>query len=369
MHDGAPGGNRYIPRRARKGAMRFNLGVYATGALLAGSLVAGYIAWSVGAADVLRLLAYASWPYIILYLLASVLIATFLTLKWRVVLDAQGAHVPFHRLFAYRLVGYSVNYLTPTMHVGSEPIRAYLLHREGVPTHKAISNVIIDKSVELLTDVTFFAIGALVILNSVAVSETAKTVVLAVSLLLALLMGGFVIGILARGSMFVWIFRTLRLDRITRLRSAERSLRRVERGVEEFYRKRPRHFLALVGLMVLLWGLMWFEYWSLLRFLGHAASPLQILLILTGVGIAYSLPVPAAMGTLELGQISAAKVLKLGSVTGVTLSIIIRTRDLLWTALGLGFMGWYAFRFKALARKTSAIDKDFREGDLLEKGK
>jgi len=340
---------------------------YALVALTLGTLVAGYIAWQVGSGNVFRLLSYGIWEYLVLYLLASVLIATFLTLKWSVVLHAQGAHVPFGRLFAYRLVGYSVNYLTPTMHVGSEPIRAYLLKREGIPTHKAVSNVIIDKSVELLTDVLFFVIGALVIVNSVAVSELAKTITLAVSLLLTLIMGGFFIGVLARGSMFVWIFRKLRLNRFKRLRGAERSLRAVERGVEDFYRKRPRHFLALIGLMVVLWGLMWLEYWSLLRFLGHAASPLQILLILTGVGIAYSLPVPAAMGTLELGQISAAKVLKLGSVTGVTLSVIIRTRDLLWTALGLGFMGWYAFRFKKLAKKTREIDTEFTDGDLLEK--
>jgi len=349
--------------------MRSFLRSYAVAVLLVGSLVAAFIAWRAGAGDVLRLLAYGSWPYILVYLAASVLIAAFLTLKWAVVLDAQGERVPFGRLFAYRLVGYSVNYLTPTMHVGSEPIRAYLLNREGIPTHKAASNVIIDKSVELLTDVTFFVLGALVILNSVAVSERAKTVMLAVSLLLMLLMGGFVVGILARGSLFVWVFRALRLDRIKRLRGAERSLRRIERGVEDFYRRRPRHFLALVGLMILLWGLMWLEYWSLLRFLGHAASPLQILLILTGVGIAYSLPVPAAMGTLELGQLSAAKVLKLGSVTGVTLSVIIRARDLVWTAIGIGFMAVYSFRFKSLARKTREIDREFEKGELLEKEK
>lgn len=347
--------------------MRPILRSYAIGVLVIGSIVAAYIAWQVGTDDVLRLLSYGIWEYLILYLLASVLIATVLTLKWRVVLHAQGSSVPFNRLFAYRLVGYSVNYLTPTMHVGSEPIRAYLLKREGLPAHKAVSNVIIDKSVELLADVLFFVIGALVIFNSVAASDLAKDITLAMSLVFALLMGGFVIGILARGSMFVWVFRLLRLDRLKKLRGTERSLRRIERGVEEFYRKRPKHFLALVGLMAILWSLMWLEYWSLLKFLGHSASPLQILLILTGVGIAYSLPVPAAMGTLELGQISAAKVLKLGNVTGVTLSVIIRTRDLLWTALGLGFMGLYAFRFKALARKTKQIDKEFEQGALLEK--
>jgi uncharacterized protein (TIRG00374 family) len=340
----------------------------AIGALLAGIAVAVFIAWQVGLGDVVRLLQAANKHYLVAYLVISVLIAFFLTLKWAVVLDAQGHSVPLHRLFAYRLVGYSVNYLTPTMHVGSEPIRAYLLKREGIPTDDAVSNVIIDKSVELATNAVFFFFGALLLLQSVLVSGGMKIAMLCASLVGMLLLGMFIMGVLGKESMFVKVFRTLRLNRIQRLRGFEESLARIEKGVEEFYRNRKRHFLLIIAIMAFLWVLMYLEYSSILLFLGHQASVLQIFLILTGVGIAYSIPVPAAIGTLELGQISAAKVLDLGSVTGVTLAFVIRARDLLWTVLGLIAMGAYQFSFRRLARTSESMDSQFERGTLLRKG-
>lgn len=332
--------------------------------LVAGAAVAGYILWRVGAGDVFRLLQAGRGEYLFLYLIISILIAAFLTIKWAVVLHAQDDHVPFHRLFAYRLVGYSVNYLTPTMHVGSEPIRAFLLKGEGVTTERAFSNVIIDKSVELMTNVSFFFIGALLLLNSVDVEGYMKLTVLIVSLVLMLGMGLFIGGVLGKQSMFVAIFRTLRLHKIKKLQHIEENLAKIERDVEDFYRRKPYHFLSLIGIMVVLWILMYFEYRSVLLFLGHEANILQIFLILTGVGLAYSIPVPAAIGTLELGQLSAAKVLDLGSVTGVTLAFIIRSRDLIWAILGIIFIFGFKFDFKGLAERSHEIKEQFEKGDL-----
>jgi len=338
---------------------------WAAETVIIGLIIVTAIMSQLGFGKVTQVIHNINGVFLTCFLATSLLLALVLTWKWQLVLHSQGMHVPFGRLFAYRLVGYSVGYLTPTMHAGSEPIRGFLLKREGIPTDKAFANVIIDKSVELITNVVFFFIGALLIANSVLVNKQMKIFTLTISLLLMLLMGGFVAGILNKNSMFVGIFRFFRLNKIKRLRSIEKNLRDVEKNIETFYRKKKEYFLILIGVMILLWVLMYFEYRFVLLALGQEAHIVQIFLILTGVGLAYSIPIPAALGTLELGQLSAAKVLQLSSFMGIALAFLIRARDLIWTALGLGFMGFYHFSFRRLARQTHAIDKEFERGKLF----
>lgn len=335
--------------------------------LLFGLLVVALITWHLGLDSVMGVFLTISIFFLVCYLVTSLLLAIVLTWKWQLALHSQGMYVPYLRLFAYRLVGYSVGYLTPTMHAGSEPIRAYLLSKEGIPIDKAFANVIIDKSIEIITNIVFFFIGVLLILNSVLVDPGMKMFVLVLSLLMMLVMGLFIAGILSKRSIFLDIYRFLRLDKIKRLRSIEKNLVSVEKHIEHFYRKKKRYFLSFILIMIVLWALMYFEYRFLLLMLGQKASIPQIFFILTGVGLAYSIPIPAAMGTLELGQISAAKVLQLTGALGVALAFIVRARDLIWTILGLGFMAFYDFRFSKLAKESAEIGQDFEKGKLFKK--
>lgn len=338
--------------------------------MIAGTIAAAFLAialiiyttqWN----EIVDVLRGAPKIYIFWYVIVSLLIATLLTLKWKVILHAQRIKVPFHRLLAYRTVGYSIGYLTPTAHVGGEPIRAYLLKREGVHVNKAFAGVIIDKSTELMSNVAFFFVAALLIVNSVNVSDNMKLVILSISLILILLMGMFIGGVLGKRSIFLDIFRSLRLNRIRKLKAIERNLAQVEKHIEAFYRNRKQHFLAVAAIMTTLWLLMFLEYYIAFQIIGHDATLTQIFLILTGVGLAYAVPVPAAMGTLELGQLSAAKVLSLSAATGIALALIIRIRDIAWTIIGLGLTAYYQFSFTRLAKQQRQINKEFEKGDLF----
>ncbi|MDD9954145.1 MAG: lysylphosphatidylglycerol synthase transmembrane domain-containing protein [Candidatus Woesearchaeota archaeon] len=321
-----------------------------------------YITWKVGFWDIVDALTNANPVFLFFFLLTSVLIAIMLTYKWQLILHAQGHHIPYRRLFAYRMVGYSVSYLTPTTHVGSEPIRAYLLNRDGIPLNDSLSNVIIDKSIELVTHIAFFFIGAMVIANSILVEKTTKYIVLSLSFAMMLLMGLFIAGILSEKQMFVAAFRFFRLHKIKKIAHIEENLQEIEEQIEYFYRHKRMYFRSIIVIILVLWVLMFFEYRFALLMLGHEATVVQIFLILTGVGIAYSIPIPAAMGVLELGQISAAKVLQLSTATGVALAFIIRARDLIWSVLGFVYILYYKFNFRHLAKETKEIRRQLKKG-------
>lgn len=334
--------------------------------LIIGVIIVIFITHKVGIRAIIDVLINASPVFIACYLITSLLIAGMLTLKWKVVLNAHGIDIPYRRLFTYRLVGYSVSYLTPSAHVGGEPIRAYLLQREDVPVNTAFSTVIVDKTIEIITDVVFFFIGALFIIHAIADKET-KLIILGVSLVLMLMVGLFIGGILGKRSMFVTVFRMLRLHKVKRFRAIEQNLADIEKQIEFFYRHRKDSFLIIIVIMIMLWTLMFFEYRFALLMLGHIATPAQIFLVLTGIGLAYSLPVPAAIGTLELGQLSAAIVLGLSAATAIGLAFIVRTRDLTWTIIGLIILGFNNLSFRKLSSESTAIDREFQRGKLLKR--
>ena len=76
----------------------------------------------------------------------------------------------------------------------------------------------------------------------------------------------------------------------------------------------------------------------MLRVLGLNLTPVQTISVLTAARIAYLLPLPAGLGTLEASQVLALGALGLNPALGISLSLLIRARDV---ALG-GFGLWWA---------------------------
>ncbi len=63
--------------------------------------------------------------------------------------------------------------------------------------------------------------------------------------------------------------------------------------------------------------------------------PLQkLFLIPTFVGAAYLIPVPLALGTMKMAQVSLMSLLGLPAGVGVLMAMINRIRDLLWVPVG-----------------------------------
>lgn len=277
----------------------------------------------------------ASWWTISGYVLISVLIAVGLTVKWRVVLDAYGISLPFYTLFAYRLIGFAVQYVTPAAHVGGEPVRALLLDKQGIPLKVGFATAIVDRSIELLFNVVFFFIGALIIVNTAAFPLRERLLAVVLSLILVSAASILVANIIGKRRVLVPLCERLGMARFRKWRSWRHAVNEMELLIEHFYANRRRHFNAAVVVNILLWVLMYFEYKFALFILGYNADLLSIFVFLTGVGIAYSIPVPAALGVLELGQITAATLLGVSPAIALALALVVRSRDILWAITGI----------------------------------
>lgn len=295
---------------------------------------------------------------LILYPLIFVLIQIFQTLRWYLVLRSEKQKVPFHRLFSYRLAGYSVSYLTPGAQVGGEPVRAAILKkREGIRFSKAFSSVIIDKSLEMTFSFFLLVIGAILLLFSIS---TTKPVFIIMSLLFILfLLGGVVFFYKSMNgeSMFSYLFKKLKISRIKGFKKYEKELEKTEQYVSEFFKKNKIHFFYALLINIILWALMFLEYYLALKILGITSTSFtDLFLIITLVGLAFTVPIPAAIGVLELGQVIIFSALKNPVAIGLALTILIRVRDVIFILIGLAMV--IAYGVTGSAKKVVVEGKE-----------
>jgi uncharacterized membrane protein YbhN (UPF0104 family) len=86
---------------------------------------------------------------------------------------------------------------------------------------------------------------------------------------------------------------------------------------------------------------MVFEYWLALLFLGQNIAFWQLIAVITAARITLLSPVPGALGVLEAGQALAMAALGYDPSLGISLSLLIRARDILFGLLGLGLGASY----------------------------
>ncbi len=126
-------------------------------------LVVAAVAWVVRGiplAEIAGALRRLTVGEIVVLLCVNIGITYVFTLRWWIILRAQGHRIPLIRLSTYRLAGFALSYLTPGTQFGGEPLQIALCHRRhAVPTPDATAAVIIDRAVELLGNFTFLAFG------------------------------------------------------------------------------------------------------------------------------------------------------------------------------------------------------------------
>ena len=274
----------------------------------------------------------------------NAIIFVLFSLRWWLILRAQGFRRSFTSLISYRLAGFGVTYFTPGPQFGGEPLQVYLLNqREGMETSTAAASVTIDKLLELLANFTFLLVGVAVILFGGALKGATPLELIILPVILLILPAVYLVA-LRYGRLPVSSLSNLHGDRIRRSPKLTRifhTIQEIEIQVSEFCQKNVLVLLIAAALSVGIWVLMVFEFSLMLRFLGVGLNLAQVLIALTAARIAFLLPLPGGLGTLEAGQVMAMGLIGVSPVIGISMSLLIRARDFLLGGLGLWLGGIY----------------------------
>ncbi len=244
-----------------------------------------------------------------------------------------GGRKPEIRIFyPLRIIREGIDSLLPVAQIGGEIVGARLLSRYDVAPAEAGASVIVDVTIELLTQIAFLALGLSVL---AWLSPT----------------GSWGTGLRAAGAAMAVAAAFLLAQRFGLLRVLEALLRGIARrwpalaGVSldglhaaalGFYR-RPGALLRGTWLHLLAWMLGSIETWMVLNMLGTPVTPLQAFAVesLGMAGRSAGFAIPAALGAQEGGFVLAAGAIGLPVAPALMLSLVKRLREIVVGGIGL----------------------------------
>ena len=278
-----------------------------------------------------------SWQILILVVVNIGVIVIF-SLRWWVIVRAMGGKLPFFRAVTYHLAGFGISYFTAGPQVGGEPLQVMLVTKNHpVQLPAAVSSVFLDKVFELLTNFTFLVFGTLLIVsrsgNAVFPGGgwwAGGAVLLALPLLhLAALRKSIypVSGILSWLPSWKW------LQKISNLVADS------EQNISRLLQSNPGVFLSAAVISAAGWLLMFAEYALMVRFLGGVLSISQLLTAFLASQLAFLTPLPGGLGALEASQVLVFASFGAPAAIGLSVSLLMRARDVLFGLTGLAIAG------------------------------
>jgi len=286
--------------------------------------------------DIWASLQHLSATQIVVILILDVIAFVLVTMRWWTIARAESKSLPLLPLIAYRMAVFALSYFTPGPQVGGEALQVvYLQKNYGLSYARATSAVIVDKLIEFLTNFIFLGFGLYAIFRAGIFSGNEMQATGSMIPLAALLVWPPIhITLLYNGRFPISAVLRAVQERFGRP-DWMRLLIVSERMAAAFCRRYPRMLLASLGASLASWVVMAFEYSLMAGFLHISLDFWQTLAALTALQLAFLLPLPAGLGALEFSQVLVMRALGLPDALGISLSLLMRARDLFNGGVGL----------------------------------
>ena len=222
------------------------------------------------------------------------------TMRWWIILRALEHPIPLLSAALYRLAAFGFSYFTPGPQFGGEPIQVLLAEkRAGLSRSVAVTSLLLDRLLELTVNFAFLAAAALFLLRRGEALFVGVLFAAPAAYLFAL----------SRGRRpLTYLFDRLRGSRVP---NAHDLLSSSESEAGRFCNRRPRALALALAASLASWFVILFEYWLVAHSLGMLLEFEQVVLGVTAARIAYLLFLPAAVGVLEAGQLTAVAAMAL----------------------------------------------------------
>ena len=275
------------------------------------------------------------WQIGVLFVLNTAVI-TLMTARWWVIVHAENPSVPFLPLIGYRLAVFGLSYFTPGPQVGGEPLQVlYLQRRYGLTLARATSAVIMDKLLEFLVNFLLLGIGAWAVIRVGLISNSGASLNLSLIGLATVLAWPLVhIIMLYHGRLPVSsILRSQPF--IPQKNKGIRLVKVAERLASAFCRRQLRAMSVSILFSALALAGIAMEYYLMVSFLGMRLNAVEVFAALTAMQVSFLFPLPAGLGALEASQVLALGAFGQPVSAAISLTLLIRGRDILTGGLGL----------------------------------
>lgn len=275
---------------------------------------------------------------ILLVINAGVILA--MTARWWIILRAENPAIPFLPLIRYRLAVFGLSYFTPGPQVGGEPLQIYYLKRNhGLTFARATSAVIMDKLLEFLANFILIGLGFTAAIRVGMIPGDGTQALGSLIPMAAILVWPVIhLVLLYRGQYPI----SSLLRAVAPLIGTPGWVRLIivsERMAASFTRRKLAALLTALFFSLAAWAGMAAEYFLMADYLHASLSFEQLLAALTAALLAFLMPLPGGLGALEASQVYALTALGYTPAIGISLSLIMRARDILNGGVGLLLAG------------------------------
>ncbi len=272
-------------------------------------------------------------------------------MSWSVLLRSAGVRVPWSTLAGSLLSGFAVSYLTPSMHLGGEPVRAYAVaRRAGVPMSRVVATVVLERLLAALALVCVAAMGGLFVLASRELERGDKQ---GVAVGLGVIMVFVAVGLLSFARDYRWLSRGMsalarRAPGRERMARASVRIAEMEEEVHRALRYRPLHTLLAFGLQLLvvflnyLRPLVFFYFTQRIVF---GFSQLSLYFTLNVFLTTVFWVTPGGLGIAEGGRMGILALLGIPGSGAIAFSVVYRFVEMMGVLIGIVLMlRWGAMR-------------------------
>jgi putative membrane protein len=316
-------------------------------ALLAGLAVfTTLIAWQ-GLDTVAATFGLAGWNPLWLAVYFFCLPIVLSTVSWRIFFAPRPNFLAgLHAMW----IGLAVNWMLPVAQIGGEFVRARVIARRGVAPREAYASVLVDKTSQALTQLTYAVCGILIFAALYAVPDVtyaaaAFAVLLAVGIytFYRVQQAGIFVAAVKLGAKLVGRFDWSRVA--DGAGNVDEAVRGIYARRADFWQGCAWRFAARVVAAG--------EVWLAFQFLDHPISVVDAVVI-ESIGQAVrgaAFIVPGALGVQEGGYMLLAAALGIGPDLGLALSLCKRVREL---AIGIpGLIAWKLWEAQHLVRRRA----------------
>ena len=272
-------------------------------------------------------LSLAQW---ILWSVLNLVIILVYVQRWRCLSVAAGLDIRFSSLFMLRQAGQLISLITPGPQFGGEPFQVYWLWKKfSAGGTLALQSVALDRFFELWINFAVLLLGLVILLATPALGLADWSFLTLLMVVLIMILSGIGWLLIAKQEKLSRGIKKL----AQRWRQSPR-LARIDSHWDELsgrlqttiHTQKGSLFLALC-LSLLGWAGMLFEVWLLLQFFAIPSSFTTLVLLMVAMRLAFLLPLPGGVGTLEAAIFWAFSGLGLPLAGAAALIAMLRLRD------------------------------------------
>lgn len=278
------------------------------------------------------------------------------SLSWRTILKSYGCHLPFKDVLAAKIIGSMVSYLTPSMYIGGEPLRIYIISKKHkLPLTTVGASVVVDKFLELGGGLFFIYLGSILTMIEYQLPFRIYLTLLIVNILFGLGMGLLLISFIFENRVFTKLARFVgRINLLSKIiGKITPHIFEIENEVFlSFKQHRWETFVAfcfnlLAGLLIFLKPAIFFYF---LKFI-FRFSQLALVFALTHLILAFQFT-PGALGIFELGTVGIYRIVGIGAERALAFTLMVRLTDL----MGVGMAVFLVIRFGLIRLWSKKIE-------------